>query len=255
MSTPNETSPTRIPGPIIEVRKVSFGYHHSEPIYDQISFSVAPGEILGIVGHSGIGKTTLAYMLKGIIPHSIKGHLSGEIMVDGKDVRRTKLATLARSVGMVFQDLNAQLFNNTVLEEVQFGLQNFKLDLGLAEVALQKLNIWHLKDKIPMNLSAGQKQRVILASVIALSPKILILDEPSIHLDDLNKRALRDWLVTLRAETNMTILIASNDPWLIGQMCEKILFIENQQVALKQKADVMVRDSMWRWAYDDSNSL
>ncbi len=255
MPSPTKTSPVHSNIPIIEVRDVSFGYNHSAPVYDQISFSVNPGEILGIVGHSGSGKTTLAYLLKGIIPHSIKGHLSGEILVDGKSVRRTKLPDLARCIGMVFQDLNAQIFSNTVLEEVQFGLHNFKLDLGLAEVALKKLNIWHLKDKIPMNLSAGQKQRVILASVIALSPKILILDEPSIHLDDLNKQALRDWLFALHAETNMTILIASNDPWLIGQMCEKILFIENQQVDLKQKSDVMERKQMWSWAYDNKTSL
>lgn len=237
--------------PIITLKNISFGYTKDTLIYENVNIEINSGEILGIVGKSGIGKTTLAYLLKGIIPHSIRGYLSGEIVVDGMKTTKTKLAHLSHSIGMVFQDLNAQLFNNTVLEEVQFGLKNFKLDPHLAFEALSQLNILELKDKIPMNLSAGQKQRVILASVLALQPKILILDEPSIHLDYSNKLALKEWLIQIHQKTNMTILIASNDPWLIGQICSEILFIDDRTLQRKKKTDLMKKMPLWMWSFND----
>lgn len=238
--------------PIIEFRNVSFSYEPNSMVYQNISFSIQKGEILGIVGYSGIGKTTLAYLMKGIIPHAIKGsHYSGEVMVDGQNVKKTKLSKLARSVGMVFQDLNAQLFSNTVLDEVKFGLYNLKMNPDLAEEALKELNIHDLKDRIPMNLSAGQKQRVILASIIALQPKILILDEPSIHLDYRNKIALRNWLQKLNSHQETTILIASNDPWLIGQLSSEILYINDKKVVRVPKTALMSKQEQWMWKYSE----
>ncbi|WP_457559621.1 energy-coupling factor ABC transporter ATP-binding protein [Candidatus Harpocratesius sp.] len=238
------------PSPIIEFHNVSFSYEKSRILYENLNFTINKGEILGIAGNSGSGKTTLAYLIKGIIPHAIKGsRYSGEIIVDGHLVHKTKLASLAQTTGMVFQDLNAQLFSNTVLDEVKFGLLNLKMNPKLALDALQNLNIIDLKDRIPMNLSAGQKQRVILASIIALQPKILILDEPSIHLDYQNKIALMRWLTRLNLEMNMTILIASNDPWLIGQMCEEILYIKDHQISRRLKSELMRKRSLWMWNY------
>ncbi|MHA1776206.1 MAG: ATP-binding protein [Promethearchaeia archaeon] len=235
---------------IIDVRNLSFAYNRDNPIFEQINLQINSGEILGIAGESGIGKTTFAYILKGIIPLAIKGtYYSGEVQIDGHLVHKSKLADLAPSIGMVFQDLNAQLFSNTVLEEVEFGLHNLKLDSQRAITALQELNILDLKDRIPMNLSAGQKQRVILASVIALQPKILILDEPSIHLDYKNKISLCKWLYKLHQQKQMTILIASNDPWLIGNLCQEILYIQDTKITRLHKSELMAKQPNWMWKY------
>jgi cobalt/nickel transport system ATP-binding protein len=150
---------------------------------------------------------------------------------------------------MVFQNLNAQLFSNTVKEEIEFGLKNLKMDPSLAIQAMKKLKIEDLSNKSPMNLSAGQKQRVILASIMALKPKILILDEPSVYLDPPNKIRLKDWLIEQNQGFKTTILIASNDPWLIGEMCDEILFFKNKTIKKIHKSEVMIEKTSWNWSY------
>jgi energy-coupling factor transporter ATP-binding protein EcfA2 len=232
---------------IIQVKNTKFSYEGNSWVFQDLNFKINRGEIIGIIGGSGSGKTTLCYLLKGVIPHTIRGKIEGSIVVDNQNVRKTKLVSLAKSVGMVFQDLNAQLFANTVREEILFGLRNFKMDLNNAEKAISALQLQEIADKPPMNLSMGQKQRVILASIIAMQPKILILDEPSVHLDTINKLALKNWLIKLHRKRNLTIIIASNDPWLIGNMCTSILQIENGSVIRKSKSDVMELGTTWTW--------
>jgi len=234
--------------PIIKIENLSFAYKSDNWIIKDANFTVNKGEILGIAGPSGIGKTTLGYILKGIIPHSIRGKLEGNISLDGLNIKKLSISTIARSVGMVFQNLNAQLFSNTVKEEIEFGLKNLKMDLSLAIQAMKKLEIEDLSNKSPMNLSAGQKQRVILASIMALKPKILILDEP-VYLDPPNKIRLKEWLTEQNQEYKTTILIASNDPWLIGEMCDEILFFKNNTIEKIHKSEVMIEKTSWNWSY------
>ena len=108
--------------PIIEVENLSFTYHPPEWIFENLNFTIYSGEICALVGPSGTGKTTLGYILKGLIPHAIKGTLKGNVIVAGLDLQKASFVTTAKSIGMVFQDLNAQLFNLTVQEEIEFGL-------------------------------------------------------------------------------------------------------------------------------------
>ncbi len=235
--------------PIIEIENLSFAYKSDNWIIKDANFTVNKGEILGIAGPSGIGKTTLFYILKGIIPHSIRGKLEGSVTINGLNIKKLKISTIARSVGMVFQNLNAQLFSNTVKEEIEFGLKNLKMDPSLAIQAMKKLKIEDLSDKSPMNLSAGQKQRVILASIMALNPNILILDEPAVYLDPPNKMRLLRWLTELNQGEKTTILIASNDPWLIGELCDKILFFNHNSIEKVSKKEIMYEKTSWRWSY------
>ena len=235
--------------PIIEIENLSFAYKSDNWIIKDANISVNKGEILGIAGPSGIGKTTLSYILKGIIPHSIRGKLDGSIKLNGVNIKTLSISKIARSVGMVFQNLNAQLFSNTVKEEIEFGLKNLKMDPSLAIQAMKKLKIEDLSNSSPINLSAGQKQRVILASIIALEPKILILDEPAVYLDPPNKIRLKDWLLEQNQEFQTTILIASNDPWLIGELCDDILFFKNGTIEKIHKSEVMKEKTSWGWSY------
>ncbi|RLI64854.1 MAG: ABC transporter ATP-binding protein [Promethearchaeia archaeon] len=234
---------------VIEIKNLSFAYKSNEWIIKEANFTVNKGEILGIAGPSGVGKTTLAYILKGIIPHSIRGKLEGKINVSGLNTKKSKISTIAKSVGMVFQSLNAQLFSNTVKEEIEFGLKNLGMDPKISIQAMKSLEIEEISNKSPLNLSAGQKQRVILASIIALKPKILILDEPDVYLDPENKERLKNWLIEQNREHHTTILIASNDPWLIGEICETILFFKNGSIKKISKEEIMEKRSSWRWAY------
>lgn len=235
--------------PIIEVSNLSFAYQKPNWILQETSFSMQKGEIIALAGLSGSGKTTLGYILKGLIPHSINGELLGEIIINGLDVRKTSISALSRVVGMVFQDLNAQLFSATVQEEIEFGIKNLKMDVKLALNAMKRLGITPLAKNLPMNLSAGQKQRVIIASVISMQPQVLILDEPSAHLDHTSKHALRDWLLELNRNFGMTIIIIDQDPWLIGELCTEFLFLYEKKLELKQKTDIMRQDPAWSWSY------
>ena len=141
---------------IICVEGLNFAYQKEKWVFRDVNFTISAGIIVGFVGSSGSGKTTLAHILKGLIPQSIKGFISGKVIVDGKEALKTTINDMAKTVGMVFQDLNAQLFNNTVQEEIEFGLHNLKIDLSNATKAMEMLDILDLAHEIPMNLSAGQ---------------------------------------------------------------------------------------------------
>lgn len=238
--------------PIISLHKVNFGYKKSNLVLRDISFQIFKKEIIALAGISGIGKTTLGYILKGIIPHSIKGYLTGEIIVAGFNIKKKKISYLAKSIGMVFQNLNAQLFNTTVLDEVQFGLRNLGLNLEWAKEAMEFLGIWDLKDQMPMNLSAGQKQRVVLASIIAMHPQVLILDEPSAHLDIPSRKGLKNLLLKLNQEFGTTIIIIEQDPWLVGELCTDILFLNEKGITREDKMNLIQKRPSWRWIFDEN---
>ena len=233
----------------VDVNNLSFGYTKGDNIIETSSFQVKKEETIALTGLSGTGKSTIGYILKGIIPHSIHGYLQGSINVEGYDIKKEKISTIAKRVGMVFQNPETQIFSSTVLEEIQFGLKNLKMDLNLAESALKSLKIEHLANKMPMNLSAGQKQHVVLASVIATQPQLLILDEPTSHLDAPSKINLKNWLKDLCHIHGMTIIIIDQDPWIIGELCENCLFVENKRVKPVRKEDIMHQDTCWRWNF------
>jgi energy-coupling factor transport system ATP-binding protein len=235
--------------PIIKIQNISFAYNPNDWIFQDVNITINANEIIGIIGSSGSGKTTLAYLLKGIIPHSIRGILKGDVFIGSQNVRQNSIASLAKTVGMVFQDLNAQLFSSTVIEEVEFGLQNLHLNLQWAQDTLEMMNIKSLANKIPMNLSAGQKQRVVLASIIAMHPQILILDEPSAHLDRVSKIRLIETLKLLKTEYQSTILIIDQDPWIIGELSDTLLYINQKMVTKVSKDSVLEKTSQWSWKF------
>jgi energy-coupling factor transporter ATP-binding protein EcfA2 len=237
---------------VISAEHLTFAYEArgGDPVFQDASFEVSSGELLGVAGLSGAGKTTLGFILKGLIPHAIRGHFSGTVLVDGLDVRKEKIARIARAVGMLFQDLNAQIFHGTVREEVEFGLRNLGMDPALATPAMVTMNVDHLAGQNPMNLSAGQKQRVLLASVIAPQPRILILDEPTAHLDRPSRELLADWLRILN-EQDETILIIDQNPDLIGTICDQILLVKDRKITRVNKEEVLEHDEdSWKWRFE-----
>ena len=174
--------------PVLEVAELGFQYRAAAGrALDQISFQVPPGSILLVAGPSGCGKSTLLRCLNGLIPHSYKGTLWGEVRLAGDDVFRLNRAALARRVGTVLQDPSRQIIAGTVAGDLAFGPEN--LGLPAAEVrerverALDLLNLAELRDREIQALSGGEQQKVAIAGVLALDPAVLLLDEPLANLD------------------------------------------------------------------------
>jgi energy-coupling factor transporter ATP-binding protein EcfA2 len=232
---------------IIRVSNLSFGYNKHKLIFNDVSFSIQHKDVVGIIGDSGSGKSTLGMILKGLIPHYIKGYFTGDVFIDSFDTKKEKISQLAKTIGMVFQDPNSQLFSNTVRKEIEFSLHNLGLALNLADKALESLNITDLAEENPLNLSAGQKQRVILASIIAPKPKILILDEPTAHLDHKSRKMLIEWLKKLNEQENITLLIIEQDPVILGELAHNILRINNGTVSIHPKTQYLKKDNQWCW--------
>ncbi|MCS6906603.1 MAG: ABC transporter ATP-binding protein [Anaerolineales bacterium] len=174
--------------PLVWVNDLTFRYRdRAQPAIQDITFEAHAGELLLIAGASGCGKTTLLRCLNGLIPRSYKGELKGEIRLDGKPIAPLPLSRISQIVGTVLQDPERQILGTRVRNEVAFGLENLGLPreemLQRIDEALCYLGIRHLRDRETFYLSGGEKQKVALAGVLAMRPKILLLDEPLASLD------------------------------------------------------------------------
>jgi energy-coupling factor transport system ATP-binding protein len=177
----------------LSIRDLTFRYRiREEPAIHNLAFDLHAGELLLIAGASGCGKTTLMRCVNGLIPRSYRGELQGEIQIYGRDAREMDMAELSQTVGTLLQDPERQIVGSFVLNEVAFGLENLGLPrdeiLERVDETLDYLNILHLRDRESFGLSGGEKQKVALAGVLAMRPRILLLDEPLASLDPASAR-------------------------------------------------------------------
>ncbi len=144
---------------------------------------MAEGEFVVVMGPSGAGKSTLCVSLNGLVPHFFRGRMEGEVTIRGRSTRKGKVGEFAREVGLVFQDFEAQLFSTNVALEVAFGPENFAVEreemVRRVESVLGRVRLEGFEGRQPATLSGGQKQRLAIASVLAIEPRILCLDEPA----------------------------------------------------------------------------
>ncbi len=199
-----------------------------------VSFTIEDGTFCGVIGHTGSGKTTLLQMLAGLVMPS-----SGKILVDGMDISDKKIrsTSLKGKVGLVFQYPEYQLFGETVLEDVMFGPKN----LGLSDDAAKAKAVAALLDtgideglfhKSPFELSGGQKRRVAIAGVLALSPKILILDEPTAGLDPAGRDEILNGIAALHKRENITVLLVSHSMEDMAKYAERILVMDGGKLVM-----------------------
>lgn len=196
-----------------------------------LSFSAEAGEFLLLTGPSGSGKSSLLRCLNGTIPHVfVSARMSGSVIANGWDTRRYPVAKLAETVGFVFQNPEAQLFNLTVHDEVLFGPRNAGLSDGEAERrarwALEATGAAHLKDHRLATLSGGEKQRIAIAAVLALRPSILVLDEPTAHLDVPGTRAVLRTILGLCREEGVTIVLGEHRTGAVGRVADRLLVLD-----------------------------
>ena len=210
--------------PILELHDLSFAYPDGHPALADISLQIASGEKVGLVGDNGAGKSTLLLHLNGIL----RG--SGIVRVAGLELSDKTVRTIRAKVGLVFQDPDDQLFSPTVFEDVAFG----PLNMGLSDDEVRARVAWALEQvgagqhvgRMPHHLSLGEKKRVAIATVLAMRPEILVLDEPSSGLDPKGRMAL----LTLLAGLPQTMLIATHDLELVRALCTRVVVLDAGRV-------------------------
>ena len=180
---------------MVEINNLTFKYEGSQKnALENINLHVNKGDFLGIIGESGAGKTTLCSAINALIPHHFKGDYYGSVKVDGQDTFDIAPGLLALKVGSVFQDIDSQMLSTFVEDEILFGLENFgvpkdQIERRLSQ-ALKDIGIEDLRYREIASLSGGQKQKVAIASILALEPEVLLLDEPTGELDPASSRQI-----------------------------------------------------------------
>jgi energy-coupling factor transport system ATP-binding protein len=192
----------------VEHLTVSYGGHRA---LDDVSLCVAPGEFVLLTGPSGCGKSTLARVIAGLIPHAIPARARGRVTLAGLNTFEQPIPTLVQHVGMVFQNPASQLFHLRVDDEVAFGLRNLGLDEAeitrRVDWALSAVGLAGLEACKPVELSGGQKQRLAIAAVLAMRPRVLVLDEPTASLDIHGTRQVMSTLQALHQQYNLTVVL------------------------------------------------
>lgn len=226
----------------IIIRDLRFSYPplHSdgEPVrvLAGVNLKVERGEFLSIMGPTGAGKTTLCLTLNGVVPHSSGGRFGGDIVVAGLNTKEHPVALLSSRVGIVFQDAESQLFNMTVEDEVAFGPES----LGVPSTEIRERVNWALaavgmaahRNRSPFRLSGGQKQRVAIAAVLAMLPRVLVLDEPTAGLDPVGKAEVFCVIRELQRHRQMTIVLVEQESEKIAEFSDRIAFLHEGQIAL-----------------------
>ena len=223
--------------PIIDMHDVSFAYGgQADLALANINLAIDEGSFVGIIGPSGAGKSTLASILSGAIPHHYSGSLYGETRVAGLDTCEVTLTDIARVVGSVLQDIDAQMVASVVEDEMLFGLENFGVPHDQIEervtAALDAVGITDLRDREIATLSGGQKQKVAIAAILALAPRVLVLDEPTAALDPASSRAVFEILREAQRLTGVTVIIIEQMVALLAEYCERIIILDRGQIAL-----------------------
>jgi energy-coupling factor transporter ATP-binding protein EcfA2 len=207
-------------------------------VLDGLDLEVPPGQWLAIMGASDTGKTTLCLVLAGLAPYLTGGTLEGQVLVAGRDTQEHPPPALADTVGIVFQETEAQLFSATVEAEVAWGLEN--LGLPVAEIrarveeVLSLLRLGPVRHRTPEELSGGEKKRVALASVLATRPALLILDEPLGGLDPAGRAEVLAALSALRREMAATIIMTEADPEPAVAFADRVVILERSTMITEQ---------------------
>ncbi len=202
--------------PTVSIKDLKFRYRGEKKLaLDGISLDISKGEFVVIMGASEAGKSTLATCFNGLIPHYMRGAIKGEIIVQGTNTADSSVPKLAENVGIVFQDFEAQLFSTNVELEIAFGPENFAVpreDIGQRiEENLKYVGLEEFRNRPPFTLSGGQKQKLAIASVLAMQPSILVMDEPTTDLDPISKQGIFDITNQLRQRDDITLIVVEHE--------------------------------------------
>lgn len=239
--------------PLLELSNVSFRYdtHSDESVANKdkkdnedncnyalhkVNLSIHQGEFVGIIGPSGSGKTTLASLFSGAILHHYSGKFFGTVRIAGHDTTTLELTNIACLIGSVIQDIDAQMVAANVEDELLFGLENFgvshdEIPERIAN-ALETVGISNLRNRDLDTLSGGQKQKVAIAAILALRPKVMVLDEPTCALDPVSSRMIFDVLSDLNKNFGITIVVIEQKVALLSEYCKRLIVLSKGELVL-----------------------
>lgn len=223
---------------MIEISQLTFRYREGvDPILKGIDLVIPDGTFVGITGAAGSGKSTFTYAVNGIIPHCYPGDFYGSVRVDGLDTCEASLTDISRLVGSVCQDIDSQMVSSVVEDEVLYGLENFGVPKDEIEdrvtEALAAMGIEELRYRGIAELSGGQKQKVAVASVIALKPRVLVLDEPTAELDPASSVAVFDLLKRYSEENGITVIVVEQKIALLSEYADELLIVDGGEIRFR----------------------
>ncbi len=209
----------------IDIENLTFGYGNSQPVFEDLTLRFQEHEKVGIIGANGAGKSTLLKLLVGLELPS-----AGSIRVEEIPLEKSTLSKIREKTGYVFQDSDSQLFSTTVYDDVAFAPKNYRLPEEEVErrvnTALEKVHIPHLKDRPTYKLSGGEKKLAAIATILSMTPDIILMDEPSVALDPQNRRNL----IRILGEFDHLRIIASHDLDFIWDTCSRVLLMHGGKI-------------------------
>ena len=233
-----------------KIENVNYKYPLEEKqALKNINIEIKKGEFWAVIGKNGSGKTTFCNMLRRFVPDFYKGELTGTITLEDKELKDYSQKELVQKIGFVFQNPFTQIsgVKDTVFEEIAYGLENLGLDkeeiIFRVEKILKLLEIEKLRDRNPYDLSGGQKQRVALASIIAMNPDILVIDEPTSQLDPKGTEDIFK-IINLMANEGKTIILVEHKLELIAEYAQNILVLDEGEIILSGKAEEVLNNKI-----------
>lgn len=236
---------------VIRVDGLKYKYPDTDKLaLNDVSFTVEKGEFIGIVGRNKSGKTTLCYALAGLVPHFFSGAYGGKVFVNDLEILQHEIEDIIADMGLVFENPFSQMTGAkfTVFEEIAFGLENKGIErsemVARIEESLALLDIEELRDKNPFSLSGGQMQRVAIASVIAMKPQVLVLDEPTSQLDPQGSEEVFQVVENL-AKEGITIIMAEHKIEKIANYSDRVILLdEGELVAIDTPEKIFSREDL-----------
>ena len=233
-----------------KLENVSYKYPlEDREILKNINLDIKKGEFWAVIGKNGSGKTTLCNVLRRFVPDFYKGELKGKITLEGKELKDYSAKEIVQKVGFVFQNPFTQIsgVKETVFEEIAFGLENLALDAEdirkRVEETLKLLRIEELRDKNPYELSGGQGQKVALASIIAMDPEIMVIDEPTSQLDPKGTEEIFEIIDILKKE-GKTIILVEHKLELIAEYAEKVMVLDEGEMILSGNTEDVLKNKI-----------
>ena len=233
---------------MIEIKDFTFTYREStEPVVKDVNLSIPDGAFVGITGAAGSGKSTLTYAMNGIIPHCYPGDFFGSVTVDGLDTCDTQLTDLSLVVGSVCQDIDSQFVASIVEDEMLYGMENFGVPHKHIEErltrALDDMGIGDLRDRPIDSLSGGQKQKLAIASILALNPKVLMLDEPTAELDPASSVGVFELLTRYAREHGTTVVVVEQKIALLSHYADMLVIVDEGRICFSDTPTAVLSHS------------
>ena len=221
---------------MIQFKNVSFSYAPEHPVVENLSFSIQAGESVGLIGANGVGKSTIMKLMLGLLQGT------GEISVGNIPVNRQNLSEIRKKVGFVLQDSDNQMFMPTVYQDMIFGPRNYGLSPEETErrvdEVLSRLGLMELKFRHNHKISGGEKRMAAIATILAMEPEVILMDEPSTALDPVNRRTVINTIRTLP----QTKLIASHDLDMILDTCQRVILLSHGNIAADGDTEDILRN-------------